>query len=85
MERKNCIADKKFINKLENIEKYTKVEGIIYRGFSNCRICKKINGAAEYSIAKDGIKYIYPSGIIHYYKDHNVKPSDEFYNLIINL
>lgn len=84
-ERKNVTIDRYFINKLKNAGKYIKVDEKIYRGFSKCRICGKLNGAGECSITKNGIKYIYPNGIIHYYEDHGVKPSDEFYQLIINL
>lgn len=41
-----------------------------YRGWSNCRICKKANGSEDYH--KDG--FTYPSGYVHYIVHHCVVP-----------
>ena len=40
-----------------------------YLGYSNCRICNAPNGSSEYSA--DG--FVWPSGYVHYLKDHNVE------------
>ena len=53
-----------------------------YCGFSSCRLCKSHNGNKEYSITKNGILFRYPEGLIHYYTEHNVQPSKEFYDFI---
>lgn len=57
-----------------------------YRGLSTCRLCKKMNGCGEYRIKKmvDGkeITFVFPEGLKHYYQDHNVQPSKEFYDFI---
>lgn len=69
-------------------DKYSNCDGwntcVSNLGSSYCRLCKKDNGNIEYKLLYDGIKFIVPSGIIHYYEDHNVHPSNEFYNFIIN-
>ena len=39
-----------------------------YKGWSNCRLCGKMNGSTEKS---DG-KYLWPSGLSHYIRDHGV-------------
>lgn len=43
-------------------------------GFSDCRICEQENGN---SCTYDD-KYIWPSGLSHYLKDHNCELPDEF-------
>jgi hypothetical protein len=45
-----------------------------WRGYSECRICKKLNGSSDYSI--DGWRW--PSGFAHYVIVHNVKPTAAF-------
>lgn len=50
-----------------------------YAGFSKCRICGQANGSEEY----DTGKWIWPSGYIHYIREHNVNPSKGFYEYII--
>ena len=45
------------------------------KGWSACRICGCGNGSHEKT---DG-KYIWPSGLSHYIKEHDVKLPDEFY------
>lgn len=52
-----------------------------YRGWSNCRICGCMNGSAEYHTDK----WLWPSGYQHYINDHNVRPSPEFFEYIMNL
>jgi hypothetical protein len=71
-----------FLRKLNIIMKTQ--ESLQYRGYSNCRLCKKINGSTEYTLTKDGVTFNFLEGLIHYYKDHMVQPSDEFYDFIMN-
>jgi len=72
---------------IEFIEKYKKVvekcDYFSYMGNSICRLCKQDNGNNEYEIVEDDIKYIFPEGILHYYENHNIKPSNEFKKVIM--
>lgn len=49
-----------------------------YRGWSTCRLCKKMNGSCEFSSGG----WTWPEGYSHYVKVHNVRPSDEFFTFI---
>jgi hypothetical protein len=40
-----------------------------YRGYSRCRFCGEMNGSAELT---DGT-YIWPEGLAHYLRDHDVR------------
>ena len=55
-----------------------------YYGSSTCRLCQCSNGSEEHTLIFQEVQFIYPSGLIHYYKDHNVHPSKEFYNFVMN-
>jgi hypothetical protein len=46
----------------------------MFRGMSRCRICNKMNGCGEYTFK--GFKW--PEGLLHYVKEHNVKPPAVF-------
>lgn len=50
-----------------------------FKGWSTCRICKCRNGSSEFSHKN----VIWPSGLIHYIINHNVKPSNRFVRFII--
>lgn len=65
-----------FIKKLEVVQKRAMVKK--YKGFSSCRICKIPNGTNEYYY-KD---WVWPSGYIHYLKDHNVRLPIKFKDFI---
>jgi hypothetical protein len=58
-----------------------------YFGSSNCRLCDKHNGSTEYEIRNFNSEKIivFPEGLLHYYEDHNVIPSTEFYDIITKL
>ena len=56
---------RKFIN-----EKATSL--LHMRGFSNCRICKCVNGSGEYVRAINGHVVHMPEGIKHYIEHHSV-------------
>jgi hypothetical protein len=52
-------------------------------GWSNCRICGKKNGTIEYilPLGKNS-DLVWPGGLMHYYKDHKVLPSQFFVDKI---
>lgn len=50
-----------------------------YKGYSTCRICQCTNGSKEISDEK----YIWPSGLSHYVKEHHVKLPEEFIKNIL--
>ncbi|AYV76218.1 MAG: hypothetical protein Terrestrivirus5_40 [Terrestrivirus sp.] len=62
-----------------------KIKFTNFMGGSHCRLCEQMIGSDEGIIVKNDIKYRFPSGIIHYYKDHDVQPSEEFNNLIMSI
>jgi hypothetical protein len=53
-------------------------ERIRYRGWSNCRVCGRSNGSDTFH-AKG---WQWPSGFVHYVRDHNVKPSADFIAMV---
>jgi hypothetical protein len=66
-----------FLEKLTQKESRTPVDR--YKGWSNCRLCNKNNGSTEFKTSN----WRWPEGYKHYIEDHNVKPSDEFYQFIM--
>ena len=70
--------DTEFIEKLNQV--LQKSTSTMYMGESLCRLCNIRNGNSEYSIGE----FTLPSGALHYYKDHNVSPSAEFREYIMN-
>lgn len=58
------------------------------RGLSPCRLCGICNGSYEYHFKKyvDGVNVCFraPEGLMHYSKDHNVHPSKEFFDFVMN-
>jgi hypothetical protein len=48
-----------------------------------CKICKLINGSSNWVLKSNNITFNYPAGLVHYYTDHNVQPSAEFYDFIM--
>jgi hypothetical protein len=53
-------------------------ERACYRGWSNCRVCGCMNGSDTFH-AKG---WQWPSGFVHYVRDHNVKPSADFIAMV---
>lgn len=78
----NVVIDKDFIKKLCDI--YNQVIPKSFYGSSMCRICKQSNGSDEYELGKNNTSFIFPSGLIHYYINHNVQPSKNFYEFIMD-
>jgi hypothetical protein len=65
------------INETENANEYL--------GSSYCRLCDlNFNGNKELKLIKDNITFTFPEGLIHYYIQHNVEPSNEFKEFILN-
>jgi hypothetical protein len=88
---------KNFLKKLEKLEdvimdnndnnilkEYRKIEFLQTKGYSRCRICNERNGSCEYVFTYRNKKYRFPEGLRHYYENHNVQPTNEFYNTVMN-
>ena len=69
--------DKAFV---VNYLKNAKVD-MAYRGYSTCRICGALNGTRDLT---DG-KYVFPDGLYHYVKEHDVKLPIEFVEHILRV
>lgn len=71
LKKENAFLQEKVLTllkkELENSRK------VFYRGYSNCRICNKLNGSAEFDIVVENTKFIIPEGYLHYIEDHNVE------------
>jgi len=81
-------VDPIFLKKLSYIIHNAKIRGksiTHYYGFSDCRICNKANGCDEFTVSNGEISFRFPSGLMHYYEDHHVQPSDEFFDFVMEL
>lgn len=67
-----------FLAALKKLEAEAQVT--TYRGFSSCRLCRCMNGSAEFSA--NG--WLWPEGYRHYVVAHNVRPSLAFQEMVIN-
>ena len=75
--RKNAWEDAAvFIIKLQRMQESAHV--VAYKGISNCRLCKKMNGSTEFVVEGKDYIWKWPSGLLHYVQVHNVKPSRDF-------
>lgn len=61
-----------FIPKLKNLQKKAKIKS--YMGYSQCRICEKLNGTKTYY----NETFAWPEGLQHYIEEHGVQPSASF-------
>ncbi len=59
--------------------KERKAKLVVYWSLSICRICKEFNGNSTFYLEN----WEWPCGFIHYIRDHNVKPSPEFYDFVM--
>ena len=66
-----------FIARLLKIQSYA--HKTYFRGFSSCRICKKINGSIEYEYKG----HIWPEGYLHYIEEHNIEPTEDVKTWVI--
>lgn len=77
-------GDTDFIAKFDDLLKSDKIIEKNFLGSSKCRLCDKNNGSKEFTLKYEGIDFIFPEGLRHYYEDHNVHPSKEFRNAVMN-
>lgn len=78
-------VDGKFLDKLIAVTNSKICQTKAYFGFSTCRLCDKLNGSVEYTVTHGGLAFTFPEGLMHYYMEHHVQPSTEFYNFIMSL
>jgi len=78
--------DNVFKEKLQKLILKLHTEGnfVEYLGSSVSRLTDEFVGNKEYFVFYKDIKFRFPEGVVHYYCDHNVKPSNEFYDLVMN-
>ena len=76
-----------FVERVKRVQEAEGTEVTEFRGYSHCRICgKEDNGLSEFAITRqDGVRVVWPEGLLHYYTEHSVMPSKEFYELINSL
>jgi hypothetical protein len=74
---------KKFVKTFSDM-KYVSPFPEMYMGYSYCRICNMKNGSGEYNVDYKGCKVYYTEGLLHYYQEHNVLPSEEFYRIVMS-
>lgn len=53
------------------------------KGSSRCRICEERNGSSEFRCFFMQSVWVWPSGLRHYIKEHNVRPSQAFQEFIM--
>jgi len=51
----------------------------VWYGWADCRMCGKHNGSRDYT---DGV-YVWPEGLAHYVREHQVKPPQEFVDHVL--
>lgn len=85
-------VDPQFLNQLQLITEscFDKEEqnptrtAVDYFGSSSCRLCGERNGGTEFIVKNGDVIFKYPSGLMHYYKEHNVHPSQQFHDFIMS-
>lgn len=65
----------------EEIILHKKGQCVYFKGFSTCRCCKGANGSREMSYKH----WKWPEGLLHYVKVHNIRPSEEFVQNVLNI
>lgn len=60
-------------------EKQSKLRMSRYKGSSKCRCCGITNGSGDYKLGA----WVWPEGLAHYIKAHNVRPSLAFQEFIL--
>lgn len=68
---------REFVNGLKTMQ--SKLNPQRFKGSSKCRICGCINGSTEF--VYHGWRW--PSGLLHYVEEHNVRPSLAFQELVV--
>jgi hypothetical protein len=70
-----------FLEVLKRVENGIRITpDMRYMGDSECRICECVNGSIEYRLNE----WVWPEGFRHYVEKHNVMPSKEFIDFIMN-
>jgi hypothetical protein len=72
------LARDRFISKLKNLQ--LSAAETRYRGMSLCRLCKCVNGSSDFTAGD----WTWPSGLLHYVENHNVRPSVEFEKFVLD-
>lgn len=73
-----------FIDKLYKVQRDRYIDVNSYRGFSICRVCDRGNGSEEFVLEDKNTIYIWPSGYLHYIKNHKIKPTNKFIEFVMN-
>ncbi len=69
----NSASDEQVSYQLEILERFSKnAREVFFKGFSTCRLCRKINGSTEFFNTINGEGYGIPNGLKHYIEDHKV-------------
>ncbi len=70
------------------VEFLKKLEGVkmanFHKGSHVCELCHQVSGNGVGMIKGKNKSYAFPQMIIHYIRDHNYKPPQEFIDLIMN-
>jgi hypothetical protein len=85
-EEKKWSGQLQFLNRLKEIQKYLKHDTKKYIKLSsdkckNCMLCDANNITTKQYILD---KYIWDTGLMHYIKNHNIKPSEGFIEKLFN-
>ena len=82
-------VDSAFLLKLQSIIAHNTDTDTIkiehFDGYSECRLCDDDTGSRTYHCTVNGVTWSFPDGLIHYYREHKVQPSKEFYMFIMGL
>lgn len=75
----NFSEREKVIELLSSMERYN-----LCKGFHVCDFCGEDRGNGELHVSYKGQRYQAPAMIIHYIRDHNYKPPQEFIDAVLN-
>ena len=84
-------TNKKYYDELDEfISKFKRMpadDGEDYDSYYSCVLCdwKEGMGDYEYTNKETGITFRWYEGLIHYYVEHKVMPSERFYNFVMNV
>jgi hypothetical protein len=80
----NIEINEEFIKRIEFLVKH--YSGQLYLNLMSCQICNSdLGGEVTCKIRGNNITYIFPTTVLHYYKKHQVLPSEEFYHFIMRI
>ena len=65
------------------IKKYS---GPLYLNLLSCRLCNRdLGGEIDCIIRGGNTTFMFPTTILHFYKEHHVLPSEEFYDFVMRI